>query len=101
MKNSTAYQLSCKVLGLVFLIGIGAISQDLRAIDYDKALQGIVSNHTRALDRGNMYEKPLDAQDLNNWYGTIQIVGNFIADNSKKNKKQLMDLAKSNMKCNT
>ena len=67
-----------------------AATQQLYGLTDKQVLQGIVSNHTRALDRRNMYERPLDSGDLHGWNQAIIDVKEFVERNSKKNKKQLM-----------
>ena len=55
-----------------------------------ETLKGLVSNHTRALDCRNMYDKQLNNQDIALWNDAIMNVKAFVASNSKKYKKKLM-----------
>lgn len=76
-----------KLLVISFLC---LVFQQLYSLTDQEVLRGIVSNHTRALDGRNMYDKPLDPQDLRGWYKAIMDVKDFVVKNSKKKKKQLL-----------
>jgi hypothetical protein len=80
------YDMKKQIIVLMALVGV----QGLYGITDQQILQVMVSTHTRAFDRANMYEKALESEDINKWYETIQAVRDFISLNSKKNKKQLL-----------
>ena len=78
---------SVVIVGLIMCMSLGYVYSSTK----DVMMRTIVSNHTRALDRANMYEKPLDNVDLQNWDNALLQVKNFVVKNSKKRKKQLLN----------
>jgi hypothetical protein len=54
-------------------------------------LMTVVSGHNAAFGAGNMYNEALKTDDLRKWAEAMQAVKDFIVNNSKKNKKQLMN----------